>query len=150
MQYGVGDKQSSVIITDASLNWTPMSYPTKDLMLFEEIDNNKRIIIDAYGLNENIFSRMQGSTYENMREGEKIAYQDTIIPEAEDYARGLSEFLGLTQKGEWLELCYDHLPILQEDEGKKAEVMTKKAAAISSLSAIYTPDEIKNILGLEI
>ena len=140
-QYGVGDKQSSVIITNSALSWTPISYPTKDLLLFEEIDHNKRAIIDLYGLNDNIFSRQQGSTFTNVAEGEKLAYQNTIIPEAEDFARALTSFLGVDKNGEWLELTYDHVPALQEDLGTKAQsIKTLKE------TGLFTDEELREMI----
>ena len=147
-QYGISQEKSKVIITNSALTWSPMTYPTKDLMLFEEIDNNKRAIIDTYGLNENIFSRSQGATFTNVREGVKLAYQDTIIPEAEDLAKGLSDFLGLSEKGECLEISYEHIQALGEDESEKATVIQNKANAIQSLKAtgLYTDEEIKDII----
>ena len=42
--------KDKLVMTEADVNWTPMSYPTKDLMLFEELTEDKMAIIDAYGL----------------------------------------------------------------------------------------------------
>ena len=45
-----------IVITESNVNWTPMSFPTNQLMLFEELDSDKRAIIDAYGLSQYLFS----------------------------------------------------------------------------------------------
>ncbi len=147
--YGINDKQRSVIMSSASLQWQPMSYPTKDMMLFEEINEDTRTIIDAYGLNEALFSLGKGTTFSNYNEGEKAAYQDTIIPEGQDLAFGLSEKFGLTEKGERLELDFSHVPVLQEDEGEKATIIKTKTDAIASLVASgFSKPEINDIMGL--
>jgi hypothetical protein len=137
-------------MTNTSLNWQPMTFPTKDLMLFEEINDDFLTIIDAYGLNANIFSRQTGSTYENLSEGIKQAYQSTIIPEAEELAMNRSQLFGLISKGEWLELDYSHISVLQENEREKAEVLEKKANAMKTLSelGIYEVDDLKQIVNL--
>jgi phage portal protein BeeE len=146
--YGIGDNQIQTIMTNASLSYQAMTYPTKDLMLFEEIDEDFLTIIDNYGLNANIFSRSKGSTFENLNEGLKQAYQSTIIPEAEELALNRSEMFGLLQKGEWLELDFSHIPVLQENSKEKAEILEKKANAINTLiqSGVYTKTEIQQII----
>lgn len=148
--YGIEDSQSQVIMTNAPLQWQSMSFPTKDLMLFEEISEDFLAIIDAYGMNANIFSKTQGSTYENLAEGLKQAYQSTIIPEAEELAMNRSRLLGLLDKGEFLSLDYSHIPVLQENEVEKATILNNKANAIKILveSGIYNPNEIKDIIEL--
>lgn len=148
--YGIEEGQMHTIMTNTSLTWQPMTFPTKDLMLFEEINDDFLTIIDAYGLNANIFSRQTGSTYENLAEGIKQAYQSTIIPEAEELAMNRSQLFGLIQKGEWLELDYSHISVLQENEKEKAEVLEKKANAMKTLSelGVYSIDDLKQIINL--
>ena len=147
-QYGISDEQSQVIMTNSSLAWQSMTFPTKDLMLFEEIDSDFLAIIDAFGLNANIFSRTNGSTFENLNQGIKQAYQSTIIPEAEELAMNRSLMFGLISRGEWLELDYSHIPVLQENEKEKATVNKLKAEAIKTLkeSMLYTDEELKSLL----
>lgn len=131
--YGIGDHQRSIIVARNAVKFTPATFPTKDLMLFEEVDAGKRAIIDLYGANDNMFSREKGSTFTNVEQGERLCYQDTIIPLAEDLANGLSKKWGLLDREETLELCYDHIPVLQEDESKKAVVDERKAKTVKTL-----------------
>jgi phage portal protein BeeE len=146
--YGIGDKQIQAIMTSVNLRWQAMSYPTKDLMLFEEVDADFRTIIDQYGLNDNIFSREKGSTFTNMAEGMEQAYQSTIIPEAEELAMNKSQKYGLIERGQFLELDYSHIPVLQENQTEKADALSKKADAVLKLqqSLIYSNDEIREIV----
>lgn len=141
--YGNGEDQMQVLMTNTSLSWSPMTYPTKDLMLFEEISDDFRTIIDQYGLNDNLFSKSDGSTFENMAWGLKQAYQSTIIPEAEELAMNRSQLFGLAEKGEWLELDYSHIPVLQENEKEKAETHKAKVDAWTIMlnDGIVTPQQ---------
>ncbi len=146
-QYGIRNDQMKVLISNASLEWQAMSYPTKDLMLFEEIDADFRTIIDNYGLNDNLFSRDKGSTFTNLQDGFKHAYQSTIIPFAEEIAMSYTKIFQLSDN-EWLELDYSHLPALQKNEKERSEVLEKKANAIRTLkeTGLYTNEEIKEII----
>ena len=146
--YGMGDNQSNVIITDSSVSWQPMSFPTRDLMLFEEVSADFMKVIDNFGLNINLFSREKGSTYENLSQGLKQAYQTTIIPLGEEIAMKYSKLFNL-KNGEYLELDYSHIPVLQENEKEKSEVLNNKANATQTLvNAGYTLDEVKNVIPL--
>lgn len=149
--YGINDRQRRIIMSSASLKWNPMSYPTRDMMLFEEIDEDTRMIIDAYGMNEALFSLGNGTTFDNYNTGLKAAYQDTIIPEGEDLANGLSDKFGLTAKGEKLVLDFSHIPILQEDQETEANIIKTRAEATNILiqSGQFTPDQINEIMGIE-
>ena len=138
-KYGMQDGKNDILMTNATVNWTPMSYPTKDLMLFEHIDSNFKIIIDAFGLNENIFSRKDSSKFSNLQEGLKLAYQDCIIPFAENVAKAFTKSFNLPD-GEYLEIDYSHLSILKEDETVKSEVQKRKAETIKILNETGRPD----------
>lgn len=150
-QYGAGADQVKVMITQGAVEWQAMTYPTKDMMLFEEVSADFRTIIDLYGLNDNLFSREKASTFTNLQDGLKHAYQVTTIPEAEEKAMSLSKSIGLIERGEFLTLEYDHLPILQKNAKEKAEELNLKANAVQKLQAstVYTNQEIKDIIPFE-
>lgn len=116
-KFGAEDNKEKIIITDAELDWQPMSYPTKEMMLFEEVDANMLTIIDKFGLNPNIFS-IGKATYENVKQGIVLAYQDTIIPEADQFAQALGKFLGIPE-GTELIASYDHVSFMKETKQKQ-------------------------------
>lgn len=128
--YGISEDQRKIILTNASLKWQPMTYPTKDLMLFDEVDADKRDIIDAYGLNQNIFSSLNGTTYENLKNSLVMCYQDTIQPAADSFAQALAPFIGIPE-GYKLVASYDHLSILKEN---KLKGMQSIQAVVTSLT----------------
>ena len=130
--FGMQEGKSNILQTESNVRWNPMSYPTKDLLLFEEVDANFKMIIDTFGLNKNIFSPESDSKFSNLIEGLKMGYQDCIIPFAEDFANGLGKEIGIPE-GEKLELCYDHIPVLQDNEREKAEIDKIKADTIATL-----------------
>jgi hypothetical protein len=143
--------KDEVIITESDVSWNPMSYPTKDLMLFEELNADKIAIIDAYGLNSYLFSSEKGSTFSNTKEGIRMAYQDTIIPETQHMYDSIAQQIGLHDEGITLIADFSHIPSLQADENLKAQSMKIKAEAIEKIIAAgveLDEEEIREISGL--
>lgn len=111
--------KNEIIVTETPVTWSPMSFPTKDLMLFEEVKEDFLKVIDAYGLNMNIFSSTEGSTFSNVRDSIRMVYTDTIIPETETLYQSIISFYGLDKEGYSLHADFSHLPVLQTDESVK-------------------------------
>jgi HK97 family phage portal protein len=128
--------KDELIITEANVNWQPMSYPTKDLMLFEELTADKIALIDAFGLSINLFSSEKGSTFTNVRDSIRMVFTDTIIPETQQIYNSLISQFGLEKEGYYLEASFDHLPILQNDQKESAEVRKINSETMKILSEI--------------
>jgi hypothetical protein len=145
--------KDELIISESDVKWTPMSFPTKDLMLFDELKADKLAIIDAFGLNYYIFSNESGSTYSNVNYGERLAYTTTIIPEAEHIYNNISEQLGLEKEGLRLVADYEHLPVLQKDYLQESQGFDYRASALikieQELGITLSDDEKKVFLGLK-
>ena len=148
--YGINENQAKLIITEAQLNWTPMTYPTKDLMLFEEIDADTMVLIDHFGMNVHLFAN-NNTTFENLKSSMKQVYQDTIQPYADKYFGQLTSFLEIEKhfgKGAYICPSYEHIKILQEDKKENAELFQLHADSLTQLvnSAIITPQQALQIL----
>jgi len=141
-------QKDKLVITEADVDWTPMSYPTKDLMLFEELTEDKMAIIDAYGLSYYLFSQAKGSTFTNVKEGMKMSYQDTIIPETEQMYSTISHQLGLTDEGLYLKPDFSHIAVLQDDKNAEASAMNLRADAVNKIitAGVELSDEEKRSL----
>ena len=146
--FGMQDGKADILQTEASVKWQPMSYPTKQLMLFEEIDEDFKLVIDTYGLNVNIFSISKSSTYENLRNGIILAYEDTIIPEGKAEGLKWTQYFGLDGQTEWIERNYDHLTILDLDD---SETVKNRADAAAILLGAGVPIErVAEVTGLDL
>lgn len=142
-----------VIVTDKAMNWQPMSYPTKDLMLFEEMTADKAAIIDAYGLNVNMFAPIdnKGQTFSNVEMGYKQAYQSTIIPDAENLYAEIGRQIGLEDQGLYLCPDFSHIQVLASDKQKDADTLLKNTQSlmnIREMGVTLTREEERTILGL--
>jgi hypothetical protein len=145
-------QKDELIITEAKVNWTPMSYPTKDLMLFEELSADKLALFDAYGLNSNIFSSVQGTTFSNVRDSIRMIYTDTIIPETQSLYDSMMKQWGLHQQGYYLKADFHHLPIMQDDEVQMANTMKIKAETLEKLRNLgvqMSEEEIRHLLRID-
>lgn len=142
-------QKDELIITESNVNWQPMSYPTRDLMLFEELTEDKLAIIDAFGLNYNLFSSDKGATFTNVRDSIRMAYTDTIIPETQQIYDSMIAQWGL--QGEYyLKADFNHLPILQDDENQKATAHKTKVETVKMINELVplTEDQLKQLLDL--
>lgn len=140
--------KDELIISESDVKWTPMSFPTKDLMLFEELKADKLAIIDAFGLNYYIFSNEDGSTYSNVNYGERLAYTNTIIPEAKHIYDNITEQLGLDKEGLRLTATFDHIPVLQNDILQDAQAINFRTDALIKMQetlGITLSDEEKRM-----
>jgi hypothetical protein len=142
-----------IVITDKPLKFDPMTFPTKDLMLFEEMTADKIAIIDEYGLNQHMFGQGEGgkgSTFSNVEMGERQAYNSTIIPDTEMMYDEFTKQLGLDKQGMYLVPDFSHISVLKADEKKDAESLLKRAEAVSKINEL-TPlsiDEMRKLLGI--
>jgi len=145
--YGIKKGQNRISWSTQPLKFTPIVFKTKDLMLFEEVEDDYNVIIDAYGYNRNLLSTTKGTTFENVKESLKLVIQTTIIPEGEAIAGAIQASMPLEGR---LVLDFSHLPIMQENEKEQAEVMKIKTEAyqnlMSSESSVMNDQEFENNL----
>lgn len=138
--WGLFHKQMKVLMAKYPMKWTPMTYPTKDLMLFEEVDNNLMKVIDLFQMNAELFSFIKGSTLAEsggrMLQAERSVYKNLIIPESDDDMQAMSEFLGLHKRGEYITLDYSHVEALQDNIDLASQVMERRIRAFVSMLAL--------------
>lgn len=127
--------KDELIITESQVDWKPMSYPTKDLLLFEELNADKIAIIDVYGLNLNLFSSERGATFNNVRDSIRLVYTDTIIPETQSMYDSMMKQWGLSDEY-YLKAEFNHLPAMQVDEESKANVQKTKAETLEKIAGL--------------
>lgn len=149
-KYGMSKEQYQVIITNASLKWQPMTFPTKDLMLFEEITDDTRQIADCYDYPMYLLGFKEGSTFSNVGEAKKSLYQDAILPESQTFCDAISSFFQLPD-GVKLKASYDHLEIFQRSRKDEAVVLTAvcKAFDIAYKNKVVTLQEWRSAMNLD-
>ena len=141
---GIEEGQKKIHITTGSVTWSPMSYPTKDLLLMEQIDANFLAILNVLGVNQNLFVN---STYENLKNGLIQTHNDTVVVYADGFTQALSKFIGVPE-GYRLVLDYSHLPYLQADKLKEGDTFGKVSYALNQLvtGGILTAQQANTML----
>jgi phage portal protein BeeE len=145
----ISRNRDQIVITESDVQWTPMSYPTKDLQLFEELTEDKMAIIDAYGLSYYIFSQSKGATFSNVKDGMRMTYQDTIIPETQQMYATISHQIGLVDEGLQLVPDFSGVAVLQDDENAKSSALNERADALNKIilaGVELTEDEKRALL----
>ncbi len=140
---GVEEDQKKTIITNSVMTYTPMSYPTKDLLLLEQIDANFMTILFELGVNSNLF---KDSTYENLKHGLQSTHVDTVQPIADSFTQAFGEFIGINAAtGGELVLDYCHLSYLREDQTEESNVFKVVSDSLNTLvmAGIITSQEAK-------
>jgi hypothetical protein len=118
-RYGLRAKQFQVIMTTASLKWQSMGYPTKDLMLMEEVEESTVAICANLNFPPFILG-LRDTTYNNMEEASKGLYQNAIIPDANSIYEQLSKYFRLSEYNLRLDKDYSHVEALQKDKVQQA------------------------------
>lgn len=137
-RYGIVGQEFQVIITEANLQWQQMGFSTKDLMLFEEIEDDVNSLCDAFGWYPELLARTKSATFDNKEKAEKMAYNATIIPESESRIEQISNaIIGQDNNIEY-RCSFDHIPALQ------AEIL--QTASARKESDIALEKEFKNNL----
>ena len=120
-KYGIVGQPYQIIITDAALKWQQMGFATKDLLLFEEIEDDIFRICDSYGYPAELISSAKGTTYANKKEAKIDFYVDTVIPEAKSRLEQFARALLPEKSGLLLQWDFSDVEILQDDTKTKAE-----------------------------
>jgi hypothetical protein len=79
-----------------------------------------------------------------------MVYTDTIIPETQGMYDSMMKQWGL-DKEYYLKADFGHLPVLQDDEGSRAQIQKTKAETLEKIVALgveLTPDEIRILTDL--
>lgn len=132
LRYGLKNNQWKFIISSASVKWQQMGVSTKDLMLFEEIDDDIQRICDQY----NFPYRLMGSEKSNSLGGADLKvwktelYEGAIIPEADSMYEQWNNFFELDKYNLRIEKDYSHVAALQEDDQKRASARKTRNEAL--------------------
>jgi hypothetical protein len=148
-RYGLKANQWQIIISNSMLRWQQMGYPTKDLMLFEEIKDSTLAICDGYGYPPHLLGLID-PTFNNQSSAEKGLYQNSIIPESESIYEQWMSFFGAGENN--LVICkdYDHITVIQEDAllAAQARFYRSRSAQMDFLCNVITLNQYRVIQDL--
>lgn len=111
--YGVGSGQSPFAITDVPINFIRTNLSIAELQPFEETLEDAVKIAGVFGIPSVLVPRKDQSTFSNQDAAEKSVYTSVIIPAAKRFCEALTTFLGLEQKGFYLDCDFSDVACLQ-------------------------------------
>ncbi len=128
-RYGLKRGQWQVILTTASLKWQQMGYPTKDLLLMEEVQESTKSICDGFNYPPHLLGLID-PTFNNQTAAEKGLYQNSIIPDADNIYSYWNKFFDTEALGLNIVKDYAHIAALQEDRESLARARNYLSMAL--------------------
>lgn len=132
LRYGLKYNQWKFIISNASVKWSQIGIPTKDLMLFEEIDDDIMRICDNYNYPYRLMSSEKSNSLggSDVKEFKKQLYQDGVIPEGESIYEQWNEFFKTDEYNLNINKDFSHVAALQADEQQSATARKTRNEAL--------------------
>lgn len=142
--------QDEIILTDKKMDYKPMTFPTKDLMLYEENVADFITICNAYGLKSDIFGDIlgKGSTFSNVDGAERQTYTATIIPESEFIYDELTQQMGLDKFELYLKPDFSHIDILKQSDALHEKTKVEKLSKMLA-DGVISAEEYATQMGVE-
>ena len=123
---------SRSVVTNKPVDWTNISMKLNDLGFVESGSNNANYICGMYEVPNEIYKAFsKGATFENQKEALIGMYEKTIQPVADDIANTWTSYFELEHP---IKASFDHIPVMQHTEDKKADKLLKLASAIEKLT----------------
>jgi len=120
-EYGLKEDQYQAMITRMPVDITVIDQDIRKLGIFETIAHDTMIIAHAFGIPEILIKMyIQGATFANQEIAVRRMYQDTTIPEFNDYISDLNQFLKLPDYGYEYVPTWEHISVLQKNYKDKA------------------------------
>jgi hypothetical protein len=150
-QYGIKSGQFRYMITTAAIKWQEMGKATKDLMLFEEVQDGIMRICDQYVYPSPLLNSDKGPAVSNTKEFKAQVYQDAVIPESLDIYEQWNSFFRLQPTVLTLIKDYDHIPVLQGNqvEDGQAELYSNQALQLQFTSGVITMNAWREAAGVD-
>ena len=122
--YGVGAGKSPYGVTDIPISFVRTNLSIQELQPFEETLEDAIKIAGAYDIPAVLVPRKDQATFSNQESAEQSVYYATIIPSAKSFCELVTAFLGLDQKGYYIDCDFSDVACLQVGQKEKEEVKT--------------------------
>lgn len=123
--YGLGDGQSPVGFSNFKIGFVRTNLSISDLQPFDETLYDAITIAGAYGIPSVLVPRKDQSTFSNQATAEKSVYSSVVIPMCKAFCQEFGEFIGLLDKGLYLDCDFSHIDCLQDGMSVTEDVKKK-------------------------
>ncbi len=121
-KYGLEEGKSPFAITDIPVNFIKTSSSIAEMQPFDETLEDAIKIASVFGIPSVLVPRKDQSTFSNQDSAEKSVYTSVIIPAAKRFCEAITTFLGLEQKGLYLDCDFSDVACLQVGLKEREEV----------------------------
>ncbi len=125
-------------MTNAKLKWQSMATDVQKLQLHKEVEDDFQTIANAHNFPPEVL--IQGSTYENKNKALVQLYQEAIIPEADEWLQGFSNWMELDFE---LKSDYSHIAVLQLDKERASKSINWAATGLSKAKESNLIEEVE-------
>jgi hypothetical protein len=126
--HNLGAMGKSIMVTDVPLRYTPFVFPTRELMLFEEIEDDFNTICDRCGIARELFDAQ--TTFANKKMAETSTYINTIAPAWKDFFEVLNKTLNTSAEKIRIDPVFTHVEALQRNEYEKNQAEQLKSTVL--------------------
>lgn len=143
-KYGMMRGQWPFLLTGQSINYQSVSRPTKDLMLFETIQDSTRILTEAYNYPFPLLGYDKAMTENNIGLSMKRLYTNAIVPETKGFVETFNRYFNNVSENS-LRFSFDHMPELQANrlENEQALKTAAERLKVEVQAGLTTIEEAK-------
>lgn len=147
-RYGVGEGQSPFGVTDIPISFVRTNLSISELQPFDETLEDAIKIAGAYNIPAVLVPRKDQSTFSNQSTAEQSVYYATIIPSAKRFCEEITTFLGLEEKGYYLDCDFSDVACLQEGrkDGETVKTMEFERKLKQFNAGLCTLDDIRAVM----
>lgn len=150
-RYGMRKGQFRSIITNAAIKVQEVGFNFSELGLLETVKKSIEAICDSYVFPHELMANSKGSTFNNGTNGDKVLYQNAIIPEANSIMQQFAEWFELSKHGLTLEKDFSHVAALQANKKEEADATKIMAEGYQVLfrNNVVTLNQWREKMGLD-
>ncbi|MBF0651284.1 phage portal protein [Dysgonomonas sp. GY75] len=149
--YGLKHYKDQLLFLDKEVEFVKFSADIKDLQPHEEHLSTTIVIGSAYSIPRDLLINKDKSTYANQAGSEKSLYENVCIPLTNKCLSSISNWLGLTGNGLYLNADFSDIPCLQENKKEQATTFSLNTRSYTQLynENAITYNEMRVGLGYE-
>lgn len=150
-KYGTGKGKDLYAIVDNPVQFIKLGSNIQELQPFVETLNDATQIAAIFNIKKELIPRDDNSTFSNQEEAEISVYNDMVIPETKQYLDNISDFLGIKDRGYYLDCRFDKVDVLKSREREKVEADKKRLETeLAKFNAgVNTLNDVLTSMGME-
>ena len=142
------EKFGKIRVSTTKLRYLQMGMSPTDLKILEGIVSSLRILCSTYGLSSIIFNDTESSTFNNMTEATKSAFNEVYIPTANKFDDKLSRFLSRRLKvEETIKVDLTSIDVIKASTNEVLQALNSMPDRLSVIAIqSLTDDEVREMI----